>query len=104
LRVETWKYFLGLIERPGVVSRRGIRAKCNMGFHTSIVSQKNAQSSLIRSMQDVIAKATTLLEALPYIQKFNGATFVVKYGGSFMDSNEPDVRNGVARDIVFLEA
>ena len=37
-------------------------------------------------MQDLIAKAATLLEALPYIQKFSGATFVVKYGGSFMDS------------------
>src|SRR5439155_4074184 len=55
-------------------------------------------------MQDLIAKATTLLEALPYIQRFNGATFVIKYGGSFMDSTDPDVRNSVARDIVFLEA
>src|SRR5262245_61236881 len=55
-------------------------------------------------MQDLISKAATLLEALPYIQKFNGATFIVKYGGSFMDSPDPAVRNGVARDIVFLEA
>jgi acetylglutamate kinase len=55
-------------------------------------------------MQDLIAKATTLLEALPYIQKFSGATFVVKYGGSFMDSPDTNVRNSVARDIVFLEA
>ena len=55
-------------------------------------------------MQDLIAKATTLLEALPYIQKFSGATFVVKYGGSFMDSPDASVRNSVARDIVFLEA
>ncbi len=55
-------------------------------------------------MQDLIAKAATLLEALPYIQKFSHATFVVKYGGSFMDSPDPAVRNGVARDIVFLEA
>jgi acetylglutamate kinase len=55
-------------------------------------------------MQDLIAKAATLLEALPYIQRFSGATFVVKYGGSFMDSPDPAVRNGVARDIVFLEA
>ncbi len=55
-------------------------------------------------MQDLIAKAETLLEALPYVQKFSGATFVVKYGGSFMDSPEADVRNSVARDIVFLEA
>jgi acetylglutamate kinase len=55
-------------------------------------------------MQDLIAKTTTLLEALPYIQKFNGATFVIKYGGSFMDSPDPEIRNGVARDVVFLEA
>lgn len=55
-------------------------------------------------MQNLIAKATTLLEALPYIQKFSGETFVVKYGGSFMDSPDPAVRQSVARDIVFLEA
>lgn len=55
-------------------------------------------------MQDLIAKAETLLEALPYIQKFSGATFVIKYGGSFMDSLDPHVRQGVARDVVFLEA
>ena len=55
-------------------------------------------------MQDLISKAATLLEALPYIQKFSGETFVVKYGGSFMDSPDESVRNGVARDIVFLEA
>jgi len=55
-------------------------------------------------VQDLISKAATLLEALPYIQKFSHATFVVKYGGSFMDSPDQAVRNGVARDIVFLEA
>jgi acetylglutamate kinase len=55
-------------------------------------------------MQDLIAKAETLLEALPYIQKFSGEIFVVKYGGSFMDSPDEKIRHGVARDIVFLEA
>jgi acetylglutamate kinase len=55
-------------------------------------------------MQDLIAKAETLHEALPYIQKFSGATFVIKYGGSFMDSPDANVRDSVARDIVFLEA
>jgi acetylglutamate kinase len=59
---------------------------------------------LIGGVQDLIAKAATLLEALPYIQRFSGATFVVKYGGSFMDSPDPAVRQGVARDVVFLEA
>src|SRR3954469_16443754 len=55
-------------------------------------------------MQDLINKADVLLEALPYIQRFRNQTFVVKYGGSFMDSPDPAVRAGVARDIVFLEA
>jgi len=55
-------------------------------------------------MQDLITKANTLLEALPYIQRFAGATFVVKYGGSFMDSPDEAVRTGVASDVVFLEA
>ena len=55
-------------------------------------------------MQDLIAKAATLLEALPYIQRFRSQIFVVKYGGSFMDSPDLQVRDGVARDIVFLEA
>ena len=55
-------------------------------------------------MEDLISKAATLHEALPYIQRFSGATFVVKYGGSFMDSPDPAIRDGVARDMVFLEA
>ncbi len=55
-------------------------------------------------MDNIIAKAETLLEALPYVQRFRGETFVIKYGGSFMDSDNPAVRGGVARDIVFLEA
>ena len=55
-------------------------------------------------MQDLIAKAATLLEALPYLQRFRGHTFVIKYGGSFMDSPDAAVRHSVARDIVFLAA
>lgn len=55
-------------------------------------------------MDILIEKAATLLEALPYIQQFRDEIFVVKYGGSFMDSDDPETREGVARDIVFLEA
>jgi acetylglutamate kinase len=55
-------------------------------------------------MQELISKADVLLEALPYILRFHNQTFVVKYGGSFMDSPDPAVRTGVARDVVFLEA
>lgn len=55
-------------------------------------------------MDEIISKAATLLEALPYIQRFRSQIFVVKYGGSFMDSDDPEVRHRVARDVVFLEA
>lgn len=53
---------------------------------------------------DVTTKAKVLLEALPYIQRFRGSTFVVKYGGSFMDDPDPQTRMRVATDIVFLAA
>jgi acetylglutamate kinase len=55
-------------------------------------------------MEEIISKAATLLEALPYIQRFRSQIFVVKYGGSFMDSPDPEERHRVARDVVFLEA
>jgi acetylglutamate kinase len=51
---------------------------------------------------EVTAKAKVLLEALPYIQDFRGSTFVVKYGGSFMDDPDPACRSQVAFDIAFL--
>ena len=55
-------------------------------------------------VQEIIAKARVLLEALPYIQSFRGSTFVVKYGGSFMDDPDPTVRLRVAGDLAFLAA
>jgi acetylglutamate kinase len=55
-------------------------------------------------MDTLISKAEVLLEALPYLQRFRGKTFVIKYGGSFMDSPDPSGRDGVALDIVFLAA
>ena len=54
--------------------------------------------------EELISKADVLLEALPYLQRYRGKTFVIKYGGSFMDSPDATVRDGVARDVVFLAA
>ncbi len=56
------------------------------------------------NVSEVTAKARVLLEALPYIQDFRGSTFVVKYGGSFMDDPDPVVRTRIAYDIAFLAA
>ena len=53
---------------------------------------------------DVTTKAAVLLEALPYIQRFRDAIFVLKYGGAFMDDADPKVRTRVATDIAFLHA
>ena len=46
-------------------------------------------------------QARTLVEALPYIQKFTGKTIVVKYGGNAMLNDE--LKNKVLQDIVFLQ-
>ncbi len=53
------------------------------------------------NIDQVILKAHTLSEALPYIQKFNGKKIVVKYGGSAMlDEN---LKYNVIRDIAMLK-
>jgi len=59
---------------------------------------------LTMETQELIAKANVLLDAMPYIQAFRGSTFVVKYGGSFMDDPDPTARLRVAADIAFLSA
>ncbi len=56
------------------------------------------------NVSEITAKAKVLLEALPYIQDFRGSTFVVKYGGSFMDDPDPAGRERVAADLAFLAA
>lgn len=53
------------------------------------------------NMDQVIAKAQTLIEALPYIQKFNGKTIVVKYGGSAMLDEE--LKYNVIKDVALLK-
>ena len=54
------------------------------------------------SLTDASLRAATLIEALPYLQKFRGQTFVIKYGGSAMESDDAVER--LLRDVVFLEA
>lgn len=50
----------------------------------------------------MLAKAETLTEALPYIQKYVGRTFVVKYGGHAM--GDPGRAMDFAEDVVLLKA
>jgi acetylglutamate kinase len=51
-------------------------------------------------MQRLIEKAAILHEALPYIRRFHGHTFVIKYGGHAMV--DPELADSFARDIVLM--
>ena len=53
-----------------------------------------------KDMQDVLKKAEVLVEALPYIQKFNRKIIVVKYGGSAMSNEE--LQKNVITDVTLL--
>ena len=54
-----------------------------------------------KSMQKYLDKAEVLIEALPYIQRFNRKIIVVKYGGSAMLDEEQEKR--VIQDVVLLK-
>jgi len=51
-------------------------------------------------MQELVEKADILIEALPYIKKFRGKEFVIKYGGAALTYEE--VRDNVLLDLVFM--
>ena len=52
--------------------------------------------------KQMLIKAETLIEALPYFQRYAGRTFVVKYGGHAM--GDPEAARDFAEDIVLLKA
>jgi acetylglutamate kinase len=52
-------------------------------------------------MEDFIGKAEVLMEALPYIRRFYGKTFVVKFGGRAMIDDQ--LKASFAQDIVLLK-
>ncbi|MCS6798248.1 MAG: acetylglutamate kinase [Myxococcota bacterium] len=52
-------------------------------------------------MRELVEKAAVLHEALPYIRRFHGQVFVVKYGGHAM--LEPALRASFARDVVLMK-
>ena len=49
-----------------------------------------------------LARTESLIEALPFMQKYRGQLFVIKYGGSAMEDEHTVER--LLRDVVFLEA
>ncbi|HTK91243.1 MAG TPA: acetylglutamate kinase [Verrucomicrobiae bacterium] len=51
-------------------------------------------------MERMIQRAEVLLEALPYLQAFQGRTLVIKYGGAAME--KADLKEQFARDVLLL--
>jgi acetylglutamate kinase len=51
-------------------------------------------------MKEIIKKAEILVDALPYITKFSGKTFVIKYGGAAQTKEE--LKESFAKDVVML--
>ena len=49
-------------------------------------------------MPDLLAKAETLVEALPYLQRYAGETLEIKYGGQEM--GDPEAQRDFAEDVV----
>ena len=54
-----------------------------------------------QNMDEILAKAQVLIEALPYIQRFNRKIIVVKYGGSAMV--DEDLKKQVIQDVTLLK-
>ena len=52
-------------------------------------------------MQEYISKAAVLIEALPYMRRFQGQTIVIKYGGHAM--KDEALKQGFAQDVVLLK-
>ncbi len=52
-------------------------------------------------MEELIAKANVLMEALPWIRRFYGKTIVIKYGGNAMV--EERLKEGFARDVILMK-
>jgi acetylglutamate kinase len=53
-------------------------------------------------MKHLIEKANTLMEALPYIRRFSGKTFVIKYGGHAMADEK--LKSSFALDVIMLKS
>ena len=65
------------------------------------MSTEKTIASLVHVDEDWLGKARTLVEALPFMRRYTGATFVVKYGGNAMGDN--GLAHNFARDMVLLK-
>lgn len=73
----------------GVQAKGGLRRK------------KGSEEKTMGMMEEVMSKANVLIEALPYIQKFNDKIVIVKYGGSAMLDER--LQQDVIKDVALLK-
>ena len=65
------------------------------------IQKKDTEIMEQKEMDKILGKAEVLIEALPYIQKFNRKIIVVKYGGSAMSDEE--LQQNVIKDVTLLK-
>lgn len=66
------------------------------------ITEVNKEERIIMQFDEkIMEKAATLIEALPYIQRFNRKIIVIKYGGSAMADEE--LKKNVIKDVVLLK-
>ena len=80
-----------LRDHPDHRPDHGVRAREFGVLHMTVTDSR---------IEDASAKAATLIEALPWLNRFHGQTVVIKYGGHAMADEE--LRLAFAQDLVFL--
>ena len=66
-----------------------------------MTTRKKSNRDAVADLEAWLQKATTLSEALPYMRRYAGETFVIKYGGHAMGDEE--LAGLFARDVVLLK-
>src|SRR5205823_4661408 len=85
----------------GRTERRGLR--CRDLDQRPLVRLRRRELGLLdmtRDRQQALAKAATLVDALPWLARFHDKVIVVKYGGNAMTS--PELQVAFAEDVMFL--
>jgi acetylglutamate kinase len=78
----------------------GSCAAGNTDGPSELSAEDSDRASGTRHRAAALAKAATLIEALPWLDRFHGQTVVIKYGGHAM--TDESLRRGFAQDLVFL--
>ncbi len=87
---------------PAIFAKRNTSTAHVPGSRATALNAQLKNAQLSPMAKPTNNRAESLIEALPFIQKFRGELFVIKYGGSAMEDEQ--VIERFLRDVVFLEA